>query len=80
MAREYVGLTEASKRCAETHPRAVLSDREVDQVRELHEEHGLSYTKLAEKFGVSRSTIRDICKYRRRVSYPVRWKRVEEKP
>lgn len=80
MARRYVGATEAGNRCGEDHHLAKLLNRDVDLVRELREEHGLSYSELAAKFGVSKSTIRDICRYRRRVTYPVRFKRVAEEP
>jgi ribosome-binding protein aMBF1 (putative translation factor) len=53
-----------------------LTDRDVDLIRELHEEHGLSYGVLAGKFEVSKSVIRDICRYRRRTERPIRWKKV----
>lgn len=74
MTNELVGLSELDQRCGETHPRARLSDHDVDLIRELHEEHGLSYSVLAEKFDSSKSAIADICRYRRRAIRPVRWK------
>ena len=43
-----------------------LSDREVALVRELHERHGWGYRRIAKKMGISRWTVRDYCKYRRR--------------
>ena len=76
MTNELVGLSELHKRCGETHPRARLTDHDVDLIRELHEEHGLSYSVLAEKFDSSKSAIADICRYRRRANRPVRWKKV----
>ncbi len=72
-----VGLSELHKRCGETHPRARLTDHDVDLIRELHEYHGLSYSVLAEKFDSSKSAIADICRYRRRANRPVRWKRAK---
>ncbi len=50
----------------ENHPRASLSDHDVDLIRELWEEGLWSYSALAQKFEVSRYTIRDIIKGRRR--------------
>jgi DNA invertase Pin-like site-specific DNA recombinase len=49
-------------RRGEQHPRAKLSDDDVRLVRELHEA-GLGYRKIASKFEVSRSTIRDWCNH-----------------
>ena len=44
----------------------VLTDEEVELVRELYEDWGFSYRALAEKFEVSKSHIRDLVTYRRR--------------
>lgn len=50
----------------ERHPNAKLSDNEVAQIRQLLDEGFHSYKTLAEKFGVSKSTIYDYAKERRR--------------
>lgn len=71
-----VAVNENGCRVGETHHRAKLTDHDVDLIRELHEEHGLSYSQLAEKFGCSKSTIRDYCQYRRRCQFPEKWRRV----
>lgn len=55
----------ARYRRGDEHPGAVLTDAEVDLVRDLHEA-GWSYSRLAEKFEVSKSTIAGICQCRRR--------------
>ncbi len=52
-------------RIGESHPRARLSDDDVRLVRALHEE-GLGYRRIAVKFEVGISTIRDICTHRTR--------------
>jgi hypothetical protein len=54
----------------------MLSDRDVELIRQLYEQHpthGITkrkrpgvFTQLAEKFGVSRECIYSICHYRRR--------------
>lgn len=44
----------------------VLTDHEVELVRQLYEDWGHSYRSLAEKFEVSKSHIRDLVTFRRR--------------
>ena len=78
MARRYIGVDERGCRCGESHHRARLSDADVDLIRALREEYGLSLRAIALKFGCSKSTVRDIVDYRRRTAYPVRWKRAPE--
>jgi DNA invertase Pin-like site-specific DNA recombinase len=51
---------------SERHPKAILSDIEVEEVRDLYDEGGTSYSRLAKKFGVSKHCIRDIIQFRRR--------------
>jgi len=50
----------------ERHHKATLTDHEIDLIRELREEYGFGYRRLAKKFEVSRETIRSICAYRTR--------------
>lgn len=73
---KLVGISDLGKRCGETHPRAILSDHDIDLIRALREEYGLTYEAIAEKFEIGKSTVADICKYRRRVSRPETWKHV----
>lgn len=73
---KMVGISEFGSRVGETHHRAKLTDHDVDLIRELREAHGLTYQALADKFDCSKSTIRDICRYRRRWQRPEKWKRV----
>lgn len=65
--------TKTTRRCAgQDHPKAELSDRDVELMRQLHEEYPnghpkyLGYRKLAVIFAVSRDTVRAICLHRRR--------------
>lgn len=55
-------------RIGESHPRARLSDDDVSLMRELHEQHDVSYRELGEKFDTPYRSVRDICQYRRRVT------------
>ncbi|HMG61238.1 MAG TPA: hypothetical protein VK583_16025 [Burkholderiales bacterium] len=58
--RGRIVLNERGRRINESHPRALLTDHEIDLIRELHEDgldrqgrvirKGLSYRQIAEKF------------------------------
>jgi hypothetical protein len=61
----------------EDHPRAVLTDHEVDLVLELRAD-GLSFGLIAEKMEVSKSCIARICWGTRRAQYAVAFKRARE--
>lgn len=49
-------------RRGENHPKAKLTDHEVELMRQLHEEN-VGYKKLAKIFEVPIGTCRNICKY-----------------
>ena len=48
------------------HHRAKLTDRDVELIRQLHEE-GMTYDTISRKFEVSRSLVGCICRFERRV-------------
>lgn len=75
MTTARVGVSDTGRRCGETHHRAKLSDHDIDLIRDLHSE-GIGYRRIAEKFEVSHSTVRDIVKCRRRYAVAIRWKLV----
>lgn len=52
-------------RRGENHPKAVLTDHEVELVRKLRDE-GMSFGQISAKFDIGKSTVRDICAYRTR--------------
>lgn len=56
------------RRAGENHQFAILTDGEVELVRQARESDPITWTydKLVEKWEVSKSCIADICKYRRR--------------
>lgn len=70
-----LAVNEAGIRVGEDHQRAKLTNAEVDKLLDLHEEHGMGYGRLAELFGVSKSTTRDICRYLRRAQHAVDFRR-----
>lgn len=73
---KLVGISEFGSRVGETHHRARLSDHDVDLIRSLRDDYGLTYQAIADKFECSKSTVRDICKCRRRWQRPEKWKRI----
>jgi hypothetical protein len=70
----FVAVDENGLRIGESHPNAKLTDAQVDEIRDLHEEHGLSYNAIAEKFNIPKVTAQRICNYSRRASTIARWK------
>lgn len=53
-------------RLGERHWKAKLTNVDIEQMRELHEKHGLGPTEIAAKFDVSVNTVKPILYYRRR--------------
>lgn len=58
--------TAPSQNRGQYHHKATLTDHEVDLMRRLHEDEGLSYSELGRMFEVHRMTARSICIYRTR--------------
>lgn len=80
MTYKLVLVNATGKRIGEDHHRAKLTNKDIDLVLYLREA-GLSYKAIADKFddvagGISRTTIRDILKGRRRAQVPAATKRV----
>lgn len=48
-----VRVNDEGRLVGEDHPRAKLTDHDVDLIRELHEAHGLSTTMIARKFEIT---------------------------
>lgn len=74
--KRTVGVNERGIRVGEDHQNARLTDAEVDLLLELREEHGWSYNALADKFEISKSGARKICKGQTRSQRPERYKTV----
>jgi hypothetical protein len=83
-AHKARAVNERGQVIGEDHPRAVLTDHEVDLVLELRaevDEAGqprYSFGWLAAKFEVSKSCIARICWGTRRAQYPAGFKRARE--
>lgn len=72
---KLVAVNERGHVVGESHPRAVLSDHEVDLVFQLREE-GLSLGRIAKAMEVSKSCIQHILAGRFRGQIVARWVRV----
>jgi len=77
--RKIIAVNELGYRIGSSHHNSSISDEVVDQIRDLHEEAGIGYRRLAQKFGLTRSAVQKICQYERRAQTPDRWKTVHEK-
>lgn len=73
MARA-VGVNERGDRVGQDHPKAVLTDAQVLLLLELRAAEGWSYRQLAAKFEISRASVRDLIKGRRRVQLPAAYR------
>lgn len=71
--KRLVAVNDSGRRIGEDHPRAVLSDHEVDLVHELHED-GMSISELARKMEVSKGCIWKILRGHRRGQVASSWR------
>jgi predicted DNA-binding protein (UPF0251 family) len=74
--RKTVAVNDAGLRIGEDHPNAKLTDAEVERIRSLHEDEGMTYDELSEKYEVSKWAIGRICRYERRAQTPAAFKDV----
>lgn len=73
--KRMVGVNELGRRIGEDHVNARLTNSEVDLLLELREA-GMSYRELGEKFDISKSGARKICKGQNRCQRATRYKTV----
>lgn len=73
----YVATNDRGLRVGEYHPNCKYTDQVVDQLREMHEDLGMTYKKISEVTGIPRHTVRRICSYQRRAQTYDKWKKVE---
>ena len=72
--RVVVAVGETGERIGEDHPKAELTNEQVDRMRDLREDFGMTYTQLAAMYNVTKRSVAAICQYKRRVSTPFGWK------
>ena len=74
---KVVTVNGQGKRVGESHPKAELTDHEVELMREIHEE-GYGYRRLAKMFEVGKTTVRQIVRYETRCCSDVRRKVIKD--
>lgn len=77
--QRIVRVSAKGLRVGEDHPRARLTDQEVDRARYLHEEEGLGVVELSRIYEISKGSMHDLLSYRRRAT-PVAGTRVVRIP
>ena len=75
---KYVATNDRGMRIGESHHNCKIKDCVVDRIREMHEDEGIGYRTIAKVLGLSRHTVRDICRYTRRAQTIEKWKKVVE--
>ena len=74
-----VEFNERGSRIGEGHPRAKLTNRDVERMRFFHEAGGWSVPQICRVFNVPRWTVRDILDYKTRAQTPVPWREPKRK-
>lgn len=69
-----IGVNQNGRPVGQHHPRAKLTDGEAALIREEYASGLWSYARLADKFEISKSTVRDIVVGRRRQDEPVEYR------
>lgn len=75
-----VATNDRGMRIGETHHRAKYPDALVDKVRDMHEEQGMGYGAIAQALNLSKSIVREWCRYSKRAQTCEGWKRVVVEP
>ena len=70
-----VAYDENGRRIGQSHHNATIPDETVARIRELHEEHGWGYRRIAKHLALRWQTVAKIALYKRRVALPAAWKR-----
>lgn len=74
--RAVLKFNDIGQRIGDSHQNAKLTDTQVDELTALRR-MGLSYMDLARRFGISKSSVRDIVICRRRSQTPARLKDIQ---
>ena len=77
MQGTLVAINERGFRIGDTHHNAKVPDEIVNRIRDLHEDQGIGYRKLARMFNLKRAFIQKVCKYRIRAQVASAWQRID---
>jgi len=69
-----VAYNDRGWRVGEGHPKARLTDAQIEQIRDEYEAGGVGYRRLSARWGISRRSVRDIVHFNRRNQWAARWK------
>ena len=70
-----VAYDDNGRRVGQTHHNATITDETVAVIRELHEDRGWGYRRIAKHLGLRWQTVAKIARYQRRSAVPVSWRR-----
>jgi hypothetical protein len=73
MSKVLIAINHRGCRVGQSHPRAKLTDVQVERMRELREAGGISYLTLARMFEVSKVQAWRICHYEIRAQLAVEY-------
>lgn len=77
--RRFIAINDIGRRIGETHHRSTIPDEIVDAIREMHEDRGWSYQRIAMRLKLPVPTVAKICRYERRAQTADRYLWVEVK-
>jgi ribosome-binding protein aMBF1 (putative translation factor) len=70
-----VAVNENGRRIGEGHHNATITDETVAVIRELHEDRGWGYRRIAKHLSLRWQTVAKIARYQRRSAVPSSWRR-----
>lgn len=70
-----VGTNDRGVAIGQYHPRAKYPDALIDQIREMREDHGLTWREIVSRTGVSMRMVRDVCAYVYRAQTYTNWRK-----
>ena len=70
----HVCVNDRGLRIGESHPRAKLSDHQIEEIRTLAIEHRVPYRELAKRFSISFGYVWKIVSFKRRNKLPAEYR------
>jgi hypothetical protein len=73
---KFISTNDRGYRIGESHHNSKLTDKEVEEIRDLHEFGNMPYRFIAREYGVCKTIVAEICRYEKRCQTAVDWKKV----